>query len=298
MATGSRGDASPAVVPGLAFSRSAVAQAIVDATGRLLAANDALARLTGLPLHVLEDERLARLIEPDDMHAVRDALRDLRTGARPRAVLEVGGEGPAGRRLSLMFFASLLDDVRGEPRFLIGLVDVTSAAMAGSGAGRDELTGLLSRTRFDDELDRHLARGRRYGAAGALVLADVDRLGTVNAAFGTRSGDELLAHLAQLLRDRLRGTDLVARSGDDEFAVLLPEATVDATRAVAETIVGIVRAHLPRLAGIDRPLTISAGAVLIGAEMLTGEQALRAARLALFSAKDAGGDRAVVRPIR
>ena len=75
-----------------------VAQAIVDATGRLLAANDALARLTGLPLGTLEDERLARLIEPDDMYAVREALRDLRTGTAPRAALEVGGEGPAGCR--------------------------------------------------------------------------------------------------------------------------------------------------------------------------------------------------------
>jgi diguanylate cyclase (GGDEF)-like protein len=89
-------------------------------------------------------------------------------------------------------------------------------------ADHDDLTGLINRRRFQEELGRHLVQGRRYGLRGALLVLDLDGFKQVNDTHGHSAGDRVLCAVADALRSRLRESDIVARLGGDEFAVLLP----------------------------------------------------------------------------
>jgi len=100
----------------------------------------------------------------------------------------------------------------------------------------DALTGLRNRQRFFEDLRRELAAARRYDSPLSLVVLDVDGLRTVNETRGYDAGDRLLLTLGELLLTRLRVTDIAARIGDDDFAVILPRTPIVGAEALAERI--------------------------------------------------------------
>ncbi len=107
-------------------------------------------------------------------------------------------------------------------------------------ATTDRLTGVCNRQRFDVELERALAHHRRYGGCGSLIMFDIDHFKVVNDAYGHDAGDRVLVELAQRVQAMLRGPDLLARWGGEEFVVILPETGVDEAQKVAERL----RAHI------------------------------------------------------
>jgi len=97
----------------------------------------------------------------------------------------------------------------------------------------DELTGLANRTAFLRQLNAEIGRARRYGFSLALVLIDLDDLNAVNERHGYAAGDAMLRIYANEIMSQFRSYDLVARTGDDEFGVLLPNTQKDgALRAI------------------------------------------------------------------
>ncbi|MGB0682423.1 MAG: GGDEF domain-containing protein [Magnetovibrionaceae bacterium] len=99
----------------------------------------------------------------------------------------------------------------------------------------DELTGLLNRRGFQDELSRVLSSASRYGEQGVLVYVDLDGFKPINDTYGHLAGDEVLIRVAQLLGENTRATDYVGRLGGDEFAILLTRTDWDG---------GLIRAEL------------------------------------------------------
>jgi diguanylate cyclase (GGDEF)-like protein len=158
----------------------------------------------------------------------------------------------------------------------------------------DQLTGVLNRRGFDEAAPPELERVRREGAWLAAVTFDIDRFKRVNDEWGHDAGDRVLEHLGAVLRAETRAVDIVARVGGEEFVALLPRANVPHALGYAER----VRA---RFAVADDPglprVTVSAGvAATVAPE--TVEELLQAADVALYKAKRAGRDRAVVeRPV-
>jgi diguanylate cyclase (GGDEF)-like protein/PAS domain S-box-containing protein len=103
-------------------------------------------------------------------------------------------------------------------------------------ADHDALTGLINRRRFEEELEHHVARGRRYGMGGALLVLDLDGFKAINDNHGHRAGDRVLTAVAGTLKQRLRASDVVGRLGGDEFAVLLPHASAAEAEQVCQAL--------------------------------------------------------------
>jgi diguanylate cyclase (GGDEF)-like protein len=103
-------------------------------------------------------------------------------------------------------------------------------------ASVDPLTGIRNRSRFFDDLRREFAAARRYGHALSLLTLDVDGLATVNTEQGYDAGDRVLLGVAELLLSRLRVSDIAARIGGDDFAVILPHTPLDGARVLAGRI--------------------------------------------------------------
>lgn len=102
-------------------------------------------------------------------------------------------------------------------------------------ADHDPLTGVANRRRLEQDLARELSRARREGTALCVVTIDLDDLKEHNDTYGHAAGDELLKHVATTWSAALDATDLIARTGGDEFVVLLPGCTLEmAERSIDE----------------------------------------------------------------
>ena len=156
-------------------------------------------------------------------------------------------------------------------------------------AYNDALTDLPNRRRFNDELHRLTALGRRNGTPFALLLIDLDHFKHINDTLGHDAGDALLVAAAGRLRAAVRETDCVARLGGDEFAVLLTPAS-DATIAdVARRIVESMRAPVAFGSHAMR-VSASIGAVLAATRVVDTATLYKEADTALYHAKEAGRD--------
>ena len=154
----------------------------------------------------------------------------------------------------------------------------------------DQLTGVLNRRGFEERLQVELDRVGRDQAYLGVATFDIDHFKSVNDEFGHEVGDQVLAHLGAVLAEKTRTTDVVARTGGEEFVALLPGTDAQGTRAYAER----VRAAFAARSGLELPhVTVSAG---VAAEQ-TPENAgalLHRSDSALYAAKRAGRDRTVV----
>jgi diguanylate cyclase (GGDEF)-like protein len=103
-------------------------------------------------------------------------------------------------------------------------------------ATTDGLTGLLNHRTFQGRLDEHLAHAQRYGKKLSLILGDIDHFKSVNDTYGHPAGDLVLKAVARTLAREARATDLVARHGGEEFAVVMPETDAAGALVIAERI--------------------------------------------------------------
>jgi diguanylate cyclase (GGDEF)-like protein len=104
-------------------------------------------------------------------------------------------------------------------------------------ASVDQLTGLRNRQRFFEDLRREFSSARRYDTPLSILLLDVDGLARVNDDQGFDAGDRLLLIISELLLTRLRVSDIAARIGDDDFAVILPHTPLDGARVLAARVI-------------------------------------------------------------
>lgn len=133
-------------------------------------------------------------------------------------------------------------------------------------AHADELTGLLNRRGFLQELERAIQLSRRYGMVTSLLYIDLDGFKTVNDQFGHSAGDAALAKLAERLTGALRTSDIVGRLGGDEFAALLWRSDEARARMTAERLISAITAEPIATRRGPARLGASIGAVEIGPE--------------------------------
>lgn len=107
----------------------------------------------------------------------------------------------------------------------------------------DHLTGAFNRKRFDEEIEKALARRRRSGISTALVLLDIDHFKPVNDTHGHDVGDKVLVELTQLIQKSLRIPDLLVRWGGEEFVLLLPDTGMSEAHYLAERLRQLIASH-------------------------------------------------------
>lgn len=153
----------------------------------------------------------------------------------------------------------------------------------------DPLTGLYNRRYLSEFLSRELVRATRSATPVAVILIDLDRFKRVNDTFGHEAGDVVLTAVGALLKSKVRGSDIACRYGGEEFAVIMPQADVDAAGRRAEEVRAGVAALAPTHHGKSLgKLTASFGIALFPDHARDIDSLLRAADVALYAAKGAG----------
>jgi diguanylate cyclase (GGDEF)-like protein len=160
---------------------------------------------------------------------------------------------------------------------------------------RDALTGLLTRSAIEDELDAVMAHARRTGEEMAFVMLDPDHFRRVNEQLGRRVGDRILLHIAQIIRRRIRASDFAARLGGEEFGILLRQCGPAEAQAIATQLRAALLDRPPLVEGVPFPIRLSAGIATSGLGQAAGRDLLWEAEQALREAKETGRDKVVVR---
>ncbi|HEX8304854.1 MAG TPA: sensor domain-containing diguanylate cyclase [Jatrophihabitans sp.] len=167
-------------------------------------------------------------------------------------------------------------------------------ATAEFNAAYDGLTGLANRRSAYDAATAMIARARRTGTPLSVVMFDLDRFKQINDGYGHAAGDEVLRCVASTMRATVRDSDLSARLGGEEFAMVLPDAGLQDARVVAERLRAQLRART--IPAIGSSVTASFGIAELQPADATAENLLHRADQAMYRAKALGRDQVADQP--
>jgi diguanylate cyclase (GGDEF)-like protein/PAS domain S-box-containing protein len=271
--------------------QSSDSMAILEADSTVRYQSPSVERIFGYPASYLTGKSFCELAGRKVGARVAAAIAEVRTAPGATTTFEVmlwHADGQA--RLAEMTIRNLLTDpyVRG---LVFNTRDISEAQVLQDRlrqeAHQDRLTGLAGRAGFRDRLAE--AAERNPASRLAILFLDLDGFKEINDSLGHDAGDHLLVHVAERLRKLLPAPQVVARLGGDEFAVIVESGT---TRDDAEmTAMEILAALAEPIRVDDRELHVSASiGIASAADAGDIEQLQRDADLAMYRAKDAGGD--------
>jgi diguanylate cyclase (GGDEF)-like protein/PAS domain S-box-containing protein len=271
--------------------------ALVDEGGTVRYANAAAERLFGHPADELAGQSFASLLADPfatdyeallGAYAAGDGISDL--GVRREVVCR----RPDGTAVAIEVS---LSEVRvGQVRSLAAVArDIRERKWAEANlremADLDSLTGLMNRIGFEHALTRHVDYAARYGNGGSVIALGIDTFKYVNETLGSAAGDELLVGFVEVLRGRLRKTDVLARVGGDVFGILVHGADKAKAVTVAEELLERARKEAFVITGEPLRITLSAGVTSLDERPVVGAELLAEAEAAMHAAKERGRDR-------
>ena len=262
---------------------------LLDGDGRWMLADRALCDITGYIAEELLGSRFDGIIHPEDVRRDAEQRRRLLAGEIPALQVRERYFDAAGETIAAIVSLALVRDRDGAPRYyVVQLQDVSERRRLEQDlrglADHDPLTGLRNRRLFAHDLQLQVARSRRYGEVAGLIVIDLDAFRLVSAAHGERAGESALGAVAKALTRRLRETDLTARLGSDQFAVLLPHIDEGGLTVVAEGLARVIAACGVDIGDQVLHPAASIGFALVDADTPSAEHALRQADRARRSA--------------
>jgi diguanylate cyclase (GGDEF)-like protein len=157
----------------------------------------------------------------------------------------------------------------------------------------DGLTQVFNRRYFNEALEREFNRSKRYARELSLIAFDIDHFKRVNDTHGHLAGDNLLRLIATAVKPRLRREDILARTGGEEFGILLPEIGLDGARVTADKVRRIVEATPLTFEHKTIVCTVSLGVAMLEEPDATPEELYKRADERLYQAKQGGRNRVV-----
>jgi len=284
----------------VAMENAPIGMALVDLDWRIVEVNVAFAELLGTTVEALRWYDLGALSQPDEREAERADVARLLTGEQHRFSREKRYQRADGHLVWAVLDVALVRGPSGAAdHFVVQVRDSTEsrlqAEMLTHRAMHDPLTGLANRTLLQEVLQSVLEQPGVVDRV-AVLACDLDGFKAVNDRYGHAAGDEVLVHVAGVLRAATAGRGTVARLGGDEFVVVVQDP--DAAKAVFD-VAGSILAMLAEPARVQRRrLTVNAsiGIALADPEAITGgaPALLAAADAALYRAKASGRGRTEV----
>jgi diguanylate cyclase (GGDEF)-like protein/PAS domain S-box-containing protein len=202
-------------------------------------------------------------------------------------LLQLQGEGPSGADERIIGAFS-------EP-IALALANLGLRETLHAQAIRDPLTNLYNRRYMDETIVRELARVTRAGATLSVVMVDVDHFKRLNDTAGHASGDEVLKRIARHVMSSVRMGDVACRYGGEEFALVMPELSIERATDRAERLRRDIEGMFENGGGLGvAPVTASFGVACFPTHGATGPAILQAADAALYEAKRGGRNRVVV----
>lgn len=153
---------------------------------------------------------------------------------------------------------------------------------------RDGLTEIYNKRKYEEEVEREVARASRYSRPLTLALFDIDHFKSVNDTYGHLCGDFVLKQVAERVRTGLRAEQVFARVGGEEFVVLCPETDAEQGRRLAEKLRDRIASEPVEYAGFQVPVTCSFGVAQLAPDMGDGAALYEAADRALYESKQSG----------
>src|SRR5690242_10863949 len=153
----------------------------------------------------------------------------------------------------------------------------------------DDLTGVANRRHLLQRLTEECARSDRSGDPFALLVIDLDGFKRINDTHGHAAGDACLQHFTLMAQTRLRPGDMLARTGGDEFCIVLPSSTLREGSMIARRVLEVCRADAEQCSGSDIPISVSIGVAQWTRSMAAfPDRLIAAADHALYDAKKGG----------
>jgi len=158
----------------------------------------------------------------------------------------------------------------------------------------DGLTGLINHKSFIERVSVEFNRAERYGSELSLMMVDVDTFKEVNDTLGHVAGDKVLKSIAEVIKSNIRQSDLAARYGGDEFALILPETNLEKAYRVGEKLRRKVEGNLVSIKpGVDAKVTLSIGISSYQPSMSDSTALIQKADEALYMAKELGRNQTI-----
>ncbi len=275
------------------FHATAEAIVITDAARRAIAVNTAFSRITGYAEEetVGHDLDILLHVSPGEERYVSCLQAD-----------SAGfwhGEARCQRKDGVVFPAwlsvSVVRDTNGVvTHFVTAFSDVSAIYDAQQRlnhmAHHDPLTGLPNRLLLDDRLENAMEQAERNDQRCLLLFLDLDGFKVINDTLGHAVGDELLRSVAGRLRSVLRGSDTVARLGGDEFVILATSTNPEYAAQLAQKVLDQLREPIS-VSGESLSVTGSVGIAIFPDNGANGQQLMRAADMAMYTAKAHGRNR-------
>lgn len=296
---------APGVVPAAPSAEDALEQVfataphgigLLDARGRWLRVNPALAGLLGRPVEALAGMPFTDTLALADATSAHDAIGRAQYGTGE--FTEVRWRNADGHEVWTLTSFSTASPAGGpqgsdaDLAVVAHVVDITAQKDLQLELRRlaehDDLTGLWNRRRFRQELETITAHCARTGEQAALLLLDFDGFKYINDTFGHHAGDDLMVQVVERIESELRPGDAFGRLGGDEFAILLRSITAAQAGALAQAICDTVAGTGIDVAGVPLTTTVSIGFRPLDGAGDSAARALVDADIAMSDAKERG----------